>query len=171
MNLFFPYHPWDNCIFYLHEKPIFYRSKTTIHVAKYTSQVPWMVRDLTNFAKEMMDWNSCLTIGLGEGVGVALRRSGVLEGPGSGGRLSACLGALECLIPGDGFNMGVSKNSGFSPQIIHLHRDFHDFHHPFWGFPPIFGNTHRFFDFHPKIGEMIQFDEPIFQTQRGKRHS
>ena len=99
MNLFFPYHPWDNCIFYLHEKPIFYRSKTTIHVAKYTSQVPWMVRDLTNFAKEMMDWNSCLTIGLGEGVGVALRRSGVLEGPGSGGRLSACLGALECLIP------------------------------------------------------------------------
>ena len=24
-----------------------------------------------------MDWNSCLTIGLGEGVGVALRRSGV----------------------------------------------------------------------------------------------
>ena len=28
---------------------------------------------------EMMDWNSCLTIGLGEGVGVALRRSGLQE--------------------------------------------------------------------------------------------
>ena len=41
------------------------------------------------FAKEMMDWNSCLTIGLGEGVGVALRRSGVLEGPGSGGWVRA----------------------------------------------------------------------------------
>jgi len=27
------------------------------------------------------------------------------------------------------------------PQIIHLNRVFHYFHHPFWG-APIFGNTH-----------------------------
>ena len=51
-----------------------------------------MVRDLRNFAKEMMDWNSCLTIGLGEGVGVALRRSGVL-----GGRVR---GSVECVLGG-----------------------------------------------------------------------
>ena len=38
-------------------------------------------------------------------------------------------------------HMGVSENSGFSPQIIHFNRDFHYFHHPFWG-TPIFGNTH-----------------------------
>ena len=36
--------------------------------------------------------------------------------------------------------MDVSKNSGFSPQIIHFIRVFHYFHHPFWGIP-IFGNT------------------------------
>ena len=29
--------------------------------------------------------------------------------------------------------MAVSKNSGFSPQIIHFNRVFHYFHHPFWG--------------------------------------
>ena len=34
--------------------------------------------------------------------------------------------------------MGVSENSGFSPQIIHFNRLFHYFHHPFWG-APIFG--------------------------------
>ena len=33
---------------------------------------------------------------------------------------------------------GVSENSGFSPQIIHLNRVFHYFHHPFWGFSPYF---------------------------------
>ena len=38
--------------------------------------------------------------------------------------------------------MGVSKNSGFSPQIIHFNRVFHYFHHPFWG-TPIFGNIHK----------------------------
>ena len=38
--------------------------------------------------------------------------------------------------------MGVSENSGFSPQIIHFDKVFHYFHHPFWGFPPIFGNIH-----------------------------
>ena len=31
--------------------------------------------------------------------------------------------------------MDVSENSGFSPQIIHLNRVFHYFHHPFWGTP------------------------------------
>ena len=30
--------------------------------------------------------------------------------------------------------MGVSKNRGVSPQIIHFNRVFHYFHHPFWGF-------------------------------------
>ena len=34
--------------------------------------------------------------------------------------------------------MDVSQNSGFSPQIIHFNRVFHDFHHPFWGFSPYF---------------------------------
>ena len=36
--------------------------------------------------------------------------------------------------------MDVSKNSGFSPQIIHSNRVFY-YNHPFWG-TPIFGNTH-----------------------------
>ena len=31
-------------------------------------------------------------------------------------------------------NMGVSQNSGVSPQIIHFNRVFHYFHHPFWGY-------------------------------------
>ena len=34
----------------------------------------------------------------------------------------------------------LSKNGGFSPQIIHFNRVFHDFHHPFWG-TSIFGST------------------------------
>ncbi len=29
----------------------------------------------------------------------------------------------------------VSKNRGKTPQIIHFHRDLHDFHHPFWDIP------------------------------------
>ena len=37
-------------------------------------------------------------------------------------------------------SLGVSKNRGFSPQIIHFNRVFHDFHHPFWD-TLIFGNT------------------------------
>ena len=44
------------------------------------------------------------------------------------------------------WNVGVSENSGFSPQIIHFNRVFHDFHHPFWGcstVPPLF------LEFHP----------------------
>ena len=38
--------------------------------------------------------------------------------------------------------MGVSKNRGVSPQIIHVNRVFHEINHPFWGPTPIFGNTH-----------------------------
>ena len=39
-----------------------------------------------------------------------------------------------------GFNLGVSLNSGFSPQIIQIkNRGFHYFHHPFWG-TTILGN-------------------------------
>ncbi len=40
--------------------------------------------------------------------------------------------------------MGISKNKGliFTPQIIHFNRVWnHYFHHPFSGFPPIFGLT------------------------------
>ena len=40
-------------------------------------------------------------------------------------------------VPGDLY-MGVSENSGFSPQIIHFNRVFHYFHPPFWGFSPYF---------------------------------
>ena len=31
----------------------------------------------------------------------------------------------------------------FTRQIIHFNKVFHYFHHPFWGFSPIFGNTHE----------------------------
>ena len=38
---------------------------------------------------------------------------------------------------------GVEQKIGFfTPQIIHFNRVFHYFHHPFWVFSPIFGNTH-----------------------------
>ena len=37
--------------------------------------------------------------------------------------------------------MGVSKNRGVSPQIIHFNRVFHEINHPFWG-TTIIGNTH-----------------------------
>ena len=46
---------------------------------------------------------------------------------------------------------GVSKNSGFSPQIIHFfNRVCPYFHHPFWG-TLIFGNTHIFLVFNQPI--------------------
>ena len=35
--------------------------------------------------------------------------------------------------------MGVSKNRGFPPNSSNFSRVFICFHHPFWGFPPIFG--------------------------------
>ena len=45
-----------------------------------------------------------------------------------------------------GFYMAVSLNGGFSPQIIHFNRVFHDKpHHPFLGYTPIFGNTHMLY--------------------------
>ena len=49
-------------------------------------------------------------------------------------------------------HIGVSnpKIGGFTPQIIHFNRVFHYFHHPFWGFPIIFGNIH--IGVEPKIG-------------------
>ena len=52
-----------------------------------------------------------------------------------------------------GSNMGVSENSGFSPQIIHFNRVFHYFHHPFWGFSPYFWK-------HPYITDF--YDLPFF---------
>ena len=39
--------------------------------------------------------------------------------------------------------MGISKNWGFSPQIIHFYRVFHEINHPVWGKIPYFWvNTH-----------------------------
>ena len=40
-----------------------------------------------------------------------------------------------------GFPKIVGFSPNWGPQIIHFHRVFHDFHHPFWG-TPIFGNIH-----------------------------
>ena len=43
-------------------------------------------------------------------------------------------------------HMGVSENSGFSPQIIHFNRVFHYFHRPFWGvFAYFWSSTHMSF--------------------------
>ena len=40
-------------------------------------------------------------------------------------------------------DMDVSENSGvFPPNHPIFNGIFHYLHHPFWGFPPIFGNTH-----------------------------
>ena len=38
-------------------------------------------------------------------------------------------------------HMSVSENSGFSPQIIHVNRVFHYFHHPILGAHPYFWKT------------------------------
>ena len=37
--------------------------------------------------------------------------------------------------------MGVSKNNGKTPQIIHFNRVFHEISHPFWWFSPLFLET------------------------------
>ena len=37
--------------------------------------------------------------------------------------------------------LGVSKNNGKTPQIIHFNGVFHYFHHPFLGFLPLFLGT------------------------------
>ena len=43
----------------------------------------------------------------------------------------------------EGHYMGVSKNMGKPPNHPFVHRVFHYFHHPFWGFSPYFWfNTH-----------------------------
>ena len=81
-------------------------------------------------------------------------------------------------------HMDVSENSwGKSPpNHPHFNRVFHYFHHPFWGIYPYFwisthmfekvasplrplggGNSKIFVIFIPKIGELIQFDDHIFQ--------
>ena len=39
--------------------------------------------------------------------------------------------------------MGVSKNNG-TPNHPMFNRVFHEINHPFWGFPPIFGNIQIF---------------------------
>ena len=66
-------------------------------------------------------------------------------------------------------NVDVSENSGTVNPPNHPlnNRVFHYFHHPFWG-TTIFGNTHVvvsniFGIFTPIPGEMIQFDDHIFQ--------
>ena len=60
--------------------------------------------------------------------------------------------------------MCVSKNRGFSPQIIHF-RVFHYFHHPFWD-TPIFWN-------HPYVSQLLQVSgfpasEPFVQVMKVK---
>ena len=46
------------------------------------------------------------------------------------------------LIVGEIFTtLGVFKNRGKTPQIIHFNRVLHAINHPFWG-TTIFGNTH-----------------------------
>jgi len=85
-----------------------------------------------------MDWNSCLTIGLGEGVGVALRRSGVLEG--SRVRL------VECVLGGLRFLSQVMVSIWVFPKIVGKFPPNHPsligisiiFTIHFGGFPPIF---------------------------------
>ena len=78
---------------------------------------------------------------------------GVTKGPPTSAKNSATPGRVEesrkvvGLFWGDPFfvcflidwnHTGVSKNRGFSPQIIHFNRVFHYFHHPFWGKHPYF---------------------------------
>ena len=46
--------------------------------------------------------------------------------------------------------MGVSKNKGFSPQIIRFNRVFRYINHPFWG-TTIFGNTHIQLNYTPEV--------------------
>ena len=43
----------------------------------------------------------------------------------------------------DIINLDVSKNTGFSPQLIHFNEVFRYFHHPFWG-TTILGNPHLY---------------------------
>ena len=51
---------------------------------------------------------------------------------------SLALGSV--LLMWSNADLGVSKNSGKTPQIIHFNRVFHEINHPFWG-TPIFGLT------------------------------
>ena len=51
-------------------------------------------------------------------------------------------------------NVGVSKNRGFSTQIIHLNRVFHYVHHPFWGTPNFWK--------HPCGKTVEKKDQPLF---------
>ena len=53
--------------------------------------------------------------------------------------------------------MDVSENSGFSPQIIHLNRVFHDFHYPFWGPTPNFCK-------HPYLGKISVNPKPAVSS-------
>ena len=59
--------------------------------------------------------------------------------------------------------MGVSKNRGFSPQIIHLYRDFHYFHHPFWGAPDFGKHPYIFLIFTQKLGKWSNLTNTFFK--------
>ena len=66
-------------------------------------------------------------------------------------------------------HMGVSKNSGFSPQIIHFNRVFHYFHHPFWGFSPYFWKTPVFLAWNvrvPSISALPRFSGAVLERCR-----
>ena len=62
--------------------------------------------------------------------------------------------------------MGVSKNRGFSPQIINFNRVFHEINHPFWGFSPYFWKHPytdiRFMRNHPKSSKVEKGNEVVF---------
>ena len=64
---------------------------------------------------------------------------GFRRSSGKGGKVEAKTG-LAMENPTRISNMGVSKNR-CTRKSSHFNRVFHDFHHPFWGTVPIFGNT------------------------------
>ena len=60
-------------------------------------------------------------------------------------------------------DMDVSENSGFPPKSSHFDRVFHDFHHPFLGFFPLFLETPIFMD----IGKLLTTPaSPTWQVSR-----
>ena len=69
--------------------------------------------------------------------------------------------------------MGVSKNNGCSPQIIHSNRVFHYFHHPFWGYIPLFLDTSTsptFCVIFRRVGNLFRSPKERGHTDVPKRH-
>ncbi len=64
-------------------------------------------------------------------------------------------------------DMGVSKNRGVSPQIIHLFIGFSIINHPFWG-TPIFGNTQIIKSIHVFCDVNIRHSMPLETSHDAK---